>query len=46
MTLKVVNQILPEYPSYVTLFRRYHEWDESGVLQQVIRFGGRAQPRG
>lgn len=28
--------IPPEYPSYVTLFRRYHEWLESGVLEQVI----------
>lgn len=28
--------IPPEYPSYVTLFRRYHEWDEGGVLQEVI----------
>jgi len=26
----------PEYPSYVTLFRRYHEWLGSGVLEQVI----------
>lgn len=28
--------IPPDYPSYVTLFRRYHEWKESGVLQEVI----------
>ena len=25
-----------EYPSYVTCFRRYHEWRESGVLEQVV----------
>jgi transposase len=28
--------IPPDYPSYVTLFRRYHKWMESGVLEQVI----------
>ncbi|MBA4419611.1 MAG: hypothetical protein C0391_00505 [Anaerolinea sp.] len=28
--------IPPEYPSYITLFRRYHEWSDSGVLEQVI----------
>lgn len=25
-----------EYPSYVTCFRRYHEWRESGVLEEVV----------
>lgn len=29
-------EVPPEYPSYVTLFRRYHEWCESGALQLVI----------
>jgi len=29
-------EVPPEYPSYVTLFRRSHEWRESGVLQEVI----------
>lgn len=25
-----------EYPSYVTCFRRYHEWCESGALEKVV----------
>jgi transposase len=29
-------EVPPEYPSYATLFRRYHEWCESGTLQEVI----------
>ncbi len=28
--------IPPDYPSYVTLFRRYHKWMECGVLEKVI----------
>lgn len=28
--------IPPEFPSYVTCFRRYHEWKDGGVLEKVV----------